>query len=1009
MRTLRFVVGTFDAAGPSIRRVALVSLLVLSLLGVAVPPAGAQEQSQPAITVEPASGAPGTSIMVSGVGFAGDCAVELWLGEPDGGRFLGRAPVDSAGAFDTDSAIPEDAEVGSYNVVALGLVLGVEFCASRSGTQASTAFRVTDAAQPLEPRFVPRKPETTVIGEGFSRTQAHLKFRQGTQVRLRDGEFVSEGEDDLSGVHAVLGDYPDVVPSRLFDARSEEELAAEKERIEAQSGREQGDKNLYFLLTYPETTDAEALLDDLNALAIVELAYPEPLEGEDPSMHTDDFRPLQGYRRPATGGIHADAAATVPGGRGEHVQIIDIERFFNPDHEDLPAVTVYPNGDPLATFSAPFDHGTAVLGEIFGLDNGFGVLGIADLAAPGFVSSAGGRPNAIDVATANSSAGDVILLELQRGGPNGACSNNTNPPQIGCVPEEFVQASYDAVVAATSAGVVVVAAAGNGRQNLDAPEYDDTFGTRPDSGAIIVGAGAPDVGVGGDQNCDPQGPPRGRLQFSNFGSRVNVQGWGRCVTTTGYGQLQGASDSDDAYTTRFSGTSSASPIVAAAAGILSSVAIEQGNPNGLTSTAARAALVATGSPQDTSAAALAGNIGPLPNLAAALGLQADLTLTKTAAPEPVAAGDDLTYTVTVTNHGPNVATDVEVVDQLPPEVVLVSADPSCAPEPGDTLRCTVGDLLPGSSAALEILVAVPASLVFDAGGPVTVTNSAAASSTIDDPDGTDNTASADTTVVAVADLEVVSVQVLDVPVEALIGEDVPVTVRSVVRNLGPSWPIDAELEATPTPSAGASADPTQEMTPVPALPLAAPRTVEQAFTIRCDEPGPQQVVFDVEIRPADPADTDPNPVNDVGQATAEMECVVPIAINVRPGNAHNQVNPGSQAVIPVAALTTAVGEYGLPAAFDATAIVPDSVRFGEPASVWAGTGGATIHNGLSHIRDSFEPDDKTKDGDPDMVLSFRTSQTGIVPGATEACMKGQFTQGGQVFSFFGCDAVRTIP
>ena len=223
---------------------------------------------------------------------------------------------------------------------------------------------------------------------------------------------------------------------------------------------------------------------------------------------------------------------TVPGGRGSNVQVIDIERFFNEDHEDLPTVTTFANGDVDAAFDPPYDHGTAVLGEVFGEDNGFGVLGIADQATPGFVTTAGGRPNAIDIAAANSVAGDVLLLELQRGGPNGTCSGGN---QFGCVPEEFVQASYDAIVAAVADGIIVVAAAGNGFQDLDSDDYDATFGTRPDSGAIIVGAG-------GAPGCTDR--PRGRLDFSNFGSRVNLQGWGECVASTGYGDAEGSSDSE---------------------------------------------------------------------------------------------------------------------------------------------------------------------------------------------------------------------------------------------------------------------------------------------------------------------------------------------------------------------------------------------------------------------------------------------------------------------------------
>jgi hypothetical protein len=40
------------------------------------------------------------------------------------------------------------------------------------------------------------------------------------------------------------------------------------------------------------------------------------------------------------------------------------------------------------------------------------------------------------------------------------------------------------------------------------------------------------------------GPDRSRLDFSNFGKAVDVQGWGREVTTCGYGDLQGGNNED---------------------------------------------------------------------------------------------------------------------------------------------------------------------------------------------------------------------------------------------------------------------------------------------------------------------------------------------------------------------------------------------------------------------------------------------------------------------------------
>src|SRR4029079_8343246 len=51
---------------------------------------------------------------------------------------------------------------------------------------------------------------------------------------------------------------------------------------------------------------------------------------------------------------------------------------------------------------------------------------------------------------------------------------------------------------------------------------------------------------------------------------------------------------------------------------------------------------------------------------------ADLAITKTDSPDPVITGNDVTYTVTVTNNGPDAATSVTVTDNLPAETTFVS-------------------------------------------------------------------------------------------------------------------------------------------------------------------------------------------------------------------------------------------------------------------------------------------------------------------------------------------------
>ncbi len=1002
-----------------------VALLVAATIAAPISgsPVAAQDAPGASLTVVPDLGPSGAAIEIAGRGFVDACAVTLSVGPPGtAGEPLADVAVRPDGTFAASSLVPTTAALGPAEVRADARTSTDGDCDAPTEVFGTASFEVLEEHPELAPRFVPDKPTETLFGPYVFHDRAHLKFHEGTRIRLGPDGFEGDAAV-LTPLQLALEDLPALEVERLFHTRSEEELAAEKVALERRSGREQADKNLYYLLRFPEEIGedgqllGERVVDALNALEFVELASPELLPGdEDPGAHSPDLTGLQGYRRAAPGGIHADAANAVAGGRGEHVQIIDIERFFF-DHEDLPDITVYPHGDP-DDYTDPFNHGTAVLGQLFGLDNDFGVLGITDQAHPAFVSEGGNRPNAIDIATANSEAGDVILLEIQRGGPNGGCSSASTPVQFGCSPEEILQASYDAIVAAVSAGIIVVAAAGNGRQDLDAPEFEPTIGSRPDSGAIIVGAGGPDPEAGFWDECDPFVPPRARVVRepngwgSNFGSRVNLQGWGRCVATTGYGgALGGASETSDSYTGGFSGTSSASPIVAGAAGILSSVAQEQGNPLGMSSTLARSILVATGTPQNLGPGAPAGNIGPLPNLAAALGLQADLVVTTSADPSPVVAGTSTTYTVTVANEGPHLATDVLLKETLPTLGTLVSADERCSQDapPGVDLVCDLGHLAVGTSTEVEVEIAIAHNQVFVQGGPFTITNTASATGTVDDPDPDRATATLDTTVIAEGDLEVIDVEVSGVPDAALIGEDVDVTVTSTLVNNGPSWPMHAELETTATPSAGASVDPSDDTLAVNALSPVPPRVVDQAFTVRCEEPGSQQVTFEVTITPANAADGDPDPTNDTGQAVASLDCVVPIAINVRPANTFNRIHVGSQQVVPVAALTTDAGEYGLPVAFDAATILVDTVRFGASELVWTGTGGAPSHNGITHLRDSFERDDHTKDGDLDLVGGFRTADTGLVSGDSQACMGGLFADGGQQFAFLGCDDIQTIP
>jgi uncharacterized repeat protein (TIGR01451 family) len=124
---------------------------------------------------------------------------------------------------------------------------------------------------------------------------------------------------------------------------------------------------------------------------------------------------------------------------------------------------------------------------------------------------------------------------------------------------------------------------------------------------------------------------------------------------------------------------------------------------------------------------------------------ADLKLTITDAPDPVAVRAELTYTVTVTNGGPAAATEVVLTDSLPADALFVSASATqgtCRRD-GKSKRdgvvtCELGGLAAGGSTSVTIVV-TPAK----AGE---LSNTASVTAREPDPNPGDNRATTTTTV-----------------------------------------------------------------------------------------------------------------------------------------------------------------------------------------------------------------------------------------------------------------------
>jgi aldose sugar dehydrogenase len=118
---------------------------------------------------------------------------------------------------------------------------------------------------------------------------------------------------------------------------------------------------------------------------------------------------------------------------------------------------------------------------------------------------------------------------------------------------------------------------------------------------------------------------------------------------------------------------------------------------------------------------------------------ANLSLTKTASPNPGVTLANLTYRLTVMNNGPSPATNVVVTDNLPIGINFTSATPTQGMCSGTTtVTCNLGSLARNALAVVNIIV-VPQS----AG---TLTNTASVAATENDPDGSDNSVSLQTTI-----------------------------------------------------------------------------------------------------------------------------------------------------------------------------------------------------------------------------------------------------------------------
>jgi uncharacterized repeat protein (TIGR01451 family) len=209
------------------------------------------------------------------------------------------------------------------------------------------------------------------------------------------------------------------------------------------------------------------------------------------------------------------------------------------------------------------------------------------------------------------------------------------------------------------------------------------------------------------------------------------------------------------------------------------------------------------------------------NIAVTSGTQADLSVTNAGSPSPVTAGNNITYTQSVTNNGPATANAPVFTETQPAGTTLVSlagAGWTCT-----GLSCTDTTTMAANTTANFTFVVTVGTTVANG---TTILQTASVASTTGDPNGGNNSATASVQVAGSANLSVTNSAS---PVPVIAGNNISYT--QVVTNGGPSAAASATFtESTPPNTTFFS------LATIPSGWTCSTPTVGNAGTISCSNP-----------------------------------------------------------------------------------------------------------------------------------------------------------------------------
>lgn len=393
------------------------------------------------------------------------------------------------------------------------------------------------------------------------RTNIIVKFHDDIHLPYKADTKQSMKDYNIGPWESVSKKYPGISIEPLFSNINPDKLKDWiRKAKELDPTYMEGNFFQYFKVTCPMESNSDEIASELSGWSSIKKSHVQRKSVSPAVTYSDDPRavdnlvdPYQEYLDAAPTGVSAKSVwdASVTGSDGTLIKLIDIEKGWTLNHEDLGLTITNLLWGTIDDASRA--HGTSVLGIIGAKDNAIGCVGIAPSSTINVISY-----NGVTIAEAIMQSinylgfGDVLLIEAVNEEDSGTVH----------VPAETTDAEYDAIRLATALGIIVVEAGGDstsGGKNFDT--YTDPGGLYildpgstdfRDSGAVIVTAAKSTVQVVSTVNTHV------KLTSAPYGERVDCYAWGENITTLSSDSL-GATN---LYVDNFDGTSGAAAMVA---------------------------------------------------------------------------------------------------------------------------------------------------------------------------------------------------------------------------------------------------------------------------------------------------------------------------------------------------------------------------------------------------------------------------------------------------------------